>query len=135
MTLISETDVSPRAEQTQLPCRGTRVAANDTEEYAMATYDSGKPISPGMHAVLDYGTALGFLGLALALRGRDERACALATANGLGVLLLALFTDYPGGVFRRIDFRTHRVIDWIQAGLSAAGPPVLGFGREPEARP
>jgi hypothetical protein len=101
----------------------------------MAISESRKPIGPGMHAVLDYGTAAGFFGLAVALRNRDERASRLAWINGASVLLLAMFTDYPGGLFRRIAFKTHRTMDMIQAGMSAAGPALLGFGGEPEARP
>jgi hypothetical protein len=93
-----------------------------------------KVISPGQHAVLDYGVASFYLGLAAKYRNQNSAAAGLAAVNGLMVLGLALMTDYPGGVFRTLSFKTHRTMDWIQAGLAAFGPVVLGFADEPEAR-
>ena len=92
-------------------------------------------ISPGQHAVLDYGVASTFFGLYGKMRNRNRAAAALAAANGLMVLGLALMTDYPGGVFRSVSFKTHRTMDWAQAALAGLGPLVLGFGAEPEAKP
>jgi hypothetical protein len=94
-----------------------------------------KVISPGAHAVLDYGVAATYLGLAAQYRHRNRAACALACANGLMVLGLALMTDYPGGVFRKISFKTHRTMDCVQAALAGLGPVALGFADEPEAAP
>ena len=94
-----------------------------------------KMISPGQHAVLDYGVASFYLGLAAKYRHQNRAAAGLAAANGLMVLGLALATDYPGGVFRTLSFRGHRTMDWIQAGIAAFGPAMLGFADEPEARP
>ena len=93
-----------------------------------------KVISPGQHAVLDYGVASFYLGLAAKYRHENRAAAGLAAANGLMVLGLALPTDYPGGVFRTLSFRSHRTMDWIQAGLAAFGPAVLGFADTPEAK-
>lgn len=93
-----------------------------------------KVISPGQHAVLDYGVASFYLGLAAKYRNENRAAAGLAAANGLMVLGLALATDYPGGVFRTLSFRAHRTMDWIQAGLAAFGPAVLGFADAPEAK-
>jgi len=45
-----------------------------------------------------------------------------------------MMTDYPGGVFRRISFQTHGIVDVIQAVLAGAGPALLGFAKEPEAQ-
>jgi hypothetical protein len=92
-----------------------------------------KIISPGAHAVLDYGVAATYLGLAAQYRNRNRAAAGLAAANGAMVLALALMTDYPGGVFRTVSFKTHRTMDWIQAALAGFGPLVLGFHNEPEA--
>jgi hypothetical protein len=94
-----------------------------------------KVISPGGHAVLDYGVASMYLGLAAKYRDRHPAAAGLALTNGLMVLGLALMTDYPGGVFRTLSFKGHRTMDWIQAGVAAFGPAVLGFADEPEAKP
>lgn len=94
-----------------------------------------KMISPGQHAVLDYGVASYYLGLAARYRNQNRAAAGLAAANGLMVLGLALATDYPGGVFKTVSFKSHRTMDWVQAGLAALGPVLLGFANEPEARP
>jgi hypothetical protein len=94
-----------------------------------------KMISPGQHAVLDYGVASFYLGLAAKYRNQNRAAAGLAAANGLMVLGLALATDYPGGVFKTVSLKGHRTMDWVQAGLAALGPVMLGFADEPEARP
>ena len=94
-----------------------------------------KVISPGAHAVLDYGVAATYFTLAAQFRDRNRAAAGLAMANGAMVLGLALMTDYPGGVFRTLSFKAHRTMDWIQAGLAGFGPLLLGFGDEPEATP
>jgi hypothetical protein len=49
------------------------------------------------------------------------------------VLGMSLSTDYPGGVFRTLSFRTHRTGDIVQAALAGLGPILLGFGGDREA--
>jgi hypothetical protein len=93
-----------------------------------------KVIDPSTHAVLDYLTAGAFIAMGFGLMNRHRDAANLAFCNGLAVLGLSLMTDYPGGVFRTISFKTHGVIDVLQAGMSALGPSVLGFAGEPEAQ-
>jgi len=93
-----------------------------------------RTISPAQHAVLDYGVAAMFLSLAARYRGRHAAASMLAFANGAMVLGMSLFTDYPGGVWRRISFKTHGTLDLVQAALTGFGPVLLGFADEPEAR-
>lgn len=94
-----------------------------------------KLISPGAHAVLDYGVASTYFALWASLRNTNRTAAALACANGCMVLGLALMTNYPGGVFRTISFKTHRTMDWIQAAVAGFGPVLLGFANEREAAP
>ncbi len=106
-----------------------------TTAIATLTGDIPKYIDSRTHAVLDYLTAGGFLALGASLMGHHPRAAALAFVNGGAVLGLSLMTDYPGGVFRRISFQTHGLIDAIHAGMTAAGPLLLGFADEPEAQP
>lgn len=96
--------------------------------------DAIKVISPGRHAVLDYGVAASFFGVGMALARRHRPASILAFVNGGLVLGMSLLTNYPGGVMRRLSFRTHRTGDIMQAGLAAVGPALFGFAREPEAR-
>jgi hypothetical protein len=50
------------------------------------------------------------------------------------VLGMSMLTDYPGGVFRALSFRTHRTGDIVQAVLAGLGPVLFGFGNDPEAK-
>jgi hypothetical protein len=93
-----------------------------------------KVIDAKTHAVLDYLTAGTFLAAGMAMRQRHPRAAGLAFANGMAVLGLSMLTDYPGGIWRTLSFRTHGTIDMLQAGMSAFGPMLLGFARDPEAQ-
>ena len=94
-----------------------------------------KMISPGAHAVLDYGVASTYFTLYSRMRNRHSPAAKLALINGCMVLGLALLTNYPGGVFKTLSFKTHRTMDWMQAGLAGFGPLLFGFADEPEAAP
>ena len=91
-------------------------------------------ISPGQHAMLDYGVAAAFFTFGFAVRSRHRPAAALAFANGAMVLGMALLTDYPGGVFRTLSFRGHRIGDIVQGALAGLGPLLFGFGQDPEAK-
>jgi hypothetical protein len=93
-----------------------------------------KIIDPTTHAVLDYTTAGSFFALGFAMLGRHRRASTLAFINGGAVLGLSLFTDYPGGVWRKLSFRTHGMVDLMQAAMAATMPALLGFAGDPEAQ-
>jgi hypothetical protein len=93
-----------------------------------------KVIDPKMHAVLDYMTAGTFLTMGFAWMRSHPRASTLAFMNGGSVLAASLFTNYPGGVWRKMSFETHGLMDVVQAGLSAAGPALFGFARDAEAQ-
>lgn len=90
-------------------------------------------IKPGTHAVLDYVTAGYFFALTGYFWGRHRRAAVTAMINGIEVLGLSLFTDYPGGVKRVIPFETHGKIDLVQAATAAGLPLLLGFANDSEA--
>ena len=94
-----------------------------------------KVISPGQHAVLDYGVASTYFALWAKMRGQHAAAARLACINGTMVLALAMLTDYPGGIFRTLSFKTHRTMDWVQAATAALGPLLMGFANDPEAAP
>jgi hypothetical protein len=93
-----------------------------------------KIIDSSTHAVLDYVTAATFIAMGFGMMKRNRTAANLAFGNGAAVLGLSLMTDYPGGVFRTISFKTHGVIDMLQAGMMALAPTMLGFASEPEAQ-
>jgi hypothetical protein len=93
-----------------------------------------KTISPAQHAVLDYGVAATFFALGMRYRNRNPAASALAFVNGGMVLGMSLMTDYPGGVWPMISFKTHGTMDIVQAALAGLGPVLFGFADTPEAR-
>jgi hypothetical protein len=93
-----------------------------------------RPIDATTHAVLDYLTVGGFLLLGWRLR-HHPRAATLACVNAAAVLAASLMTDYPGGAARTLTFEQHGELDVAQAGLCVAGPALLGFAGEAEARP
>jgi hypothetical protein len=97
------------------------------------TGTNNKPISPGQHAVLDYGVAATFFALGFSLMSRHRAAAALAFVNGGMVLGMSMLTDYPGGVFRAMSFRAHRTGDIVQAALAGFGPVLFGFAGDSEA--
>jgi hypothetical protein len=93
-----------------------------------------KMISPAQHAVLDYGVAATYFTIGTWMMSRHRAAAALAFANGGMVLGMSLLTDYPGGVFRVLSFRGHRIGDMVQAALAGLGPLLFGFADDPEAK-
>ena len=93
-----------------------------------------KPISPGRHAILDYGVAAAFIAYGLSTMSRHRKAAGLAFLNGGMVLGMSMLTDYPGGVIRKLSFRGHRRGDIMQAALAGLGPLLFGFSRDPEAK-
>lgn len=93
-----------------------------------------KVIDPAKHAVLDYGVAATYFALGAKMMSQHRPAAILAFINGGMVLGMSLFTDYPGGVWRRISFPTHGALDLVQAAVAGLGPVVMGFAGDPEAR-
>jgi hypothetical protein len=93
-----------------------------------------KVIDPARHAVLDYGVAATFFALGLKYRDTHRPASALAFLNGAMVLGMSLFTDYPGGIWRKISFPMHGALDVMQASVAGLGPIVMGFAGDEEAR-
>jgi hypothetical protein len=71
--------------------------------------------------------------LAMRYRRRNPAAATLAFLNGGMVLGMSLLTDYPGGVWRTISFKTHGTLDVVQAALAGLGPLLFGIQDTPEA--
>ena len=106
----------------------------ETADLTRITENVPKVIDARTHAVLDYLTAGSFLAMGFAWMNRHPRASTLAFINGASVLAASLLTDYPGGVWRTLSFRTHGMLDVMQASMSATMPALLGFGSDPEAQ-
>jgi hypothetical protein len=104
-----------------------------SEELARLTEDVPKPITPEVHAVLDYAVASTYLAVGMALAPRHRRAATLAFVNSAMVFGLAMLTDYRGGVWRVISFKAHGVADAFQAALAGFGPILMGFSEDAEA--
>lgn len=98
------------------------------------TRDVPKVIDPGTHAIIDYLTAAGLITLGFTAFRHHRRAAAAAFINGGSVLLLSMLTDYPGGVFRKLSFKTHGAMDTLLAGVCAASPAMMGFAGDREAQ-
>ena len=100
----------------------------------LATKPLPKVISPGVHAVIDWGTAAAFL-TAGALLWRKNKRASLASylcADLIGSLIF--LTDCPGGVWKKISFETHGKIDPGVSALVASLPNLLGFSDERESK-
>lgn len=105
-----------------------------TDELTNITKGAPKVINPAAHAVVDYMTAASFIAIGFGLLHRNRTAANCAFMNGAAIVGLSLITDYPGGVFPRINFRTHGAIDMALTAMTAAAPAMLGFASEPEAQ-
>jgi len=100
----------------------------------IATEPFPKAISPKAHSVIDYMTAGSFLATAAWFWGRNKRAAVAALICGGAELAISLLTNYPGGVKKVINFRTHRDIDLALAAMTSTMPEFLAFKRESERR-
>jgi hypothetical protein len=113
------------------------MASQESEETPMPGIMSlllPKVISPKTHAVIDYIHAGSNFVAGALLRRRIPHASNVAFALGAGILVNALMTDYPLGVFRRYSFRVHEALDYGIATASASMPKLLAIEDRPEAR-
>ena len=93
-----------------------------------------KVISPRTHAIIDYAMAASFFGMAAFFGRRNKRAAVSALLCGAAETITSLCTDYPGGVVREINFKTHGTIDFALSGLAASLPGMLRFNDEPGSK-
>ncbi len=89
-------------------------------------------LSPKAHAFVDYCAVGAFLGSALWFWKKNKRASLAALICGGAELAVSLLTDYPGGIKKVIDFRTHRDIDFGLAAMAATMPEFLAFEDDAE---
>jgi len=93
-----------------------------------------KVLGPRTHSILDYSVAALFISAGFLFWRRHKSASLSALFCGSGVLLNAMFTDYPGGVVRGMSFETHAKIDAGLSALTATIPGLMGFAKDPQAR-
>ena len=93
-----------------------------------------RAISPKTHAIIDYITVGSLFMTAAWFWGRSERAAIAALISGGAELAISLLTNYPGGVKKVINFRTHREIDFGLGAMTATMPEFLAFKDENERK-
>ncbi len=100
----------------------------------MAVGKMPKLINPTAHAVIDYAVAGSFLLMGILFWKRNKRAAVGSLFCGGAAVANILFTDYPGGVYKVISYKSHGRIDTGLAGITAAMPRLMSFDSEPEAK-
>ena len=91
-------------------------------------------IKPQTHAVIDYLVAGTFFITAALYWRRNKRAAISSLACGGITTANSLLTDYPGGIWKAMSFRTHGKLDAGLAALTATMPRVMGFDDESESK-
>jgi len=92
-----------------------------------------KPISPGLHGIIDYLAAL-FLLLAPSLfnfTGTPALACTILAVIIAG---LTLMTRFSSGLVKIVPVHVHGGVDAVTAVVIAALPWLLGFSDQGTAR-
>jgi hypothetical protein len=100
----------------------------------LVTQPLPKIIRPGMHAIIDWGTAGAFLALGALLWKKNKRAALASMICGDLIGSLIFLTDCPGSVVKKISFETHGKIDPAVSALVASMPNLLGFSDEKESK-
>lgn len=93
-----------------------------------------KVINPTVHAIIDYTVAASFLAAGAFFWRRNKRAAISAFVCGGATALSSMVTDYPGGVWKEMSFRTHGRIDAGLVGATGTMPSIMGFRDDKEAR-
>lgn len=93
-----------------------------------------KMIDPKTHAVLDYVVAGMFIAAGTIYWKRNRRASVSSFVCGAATAMNALVTDYPGGVWKKLDYQKHGRIDAGLVGAVGTMPTLMGFADADEAR-
>ena len=94
---------------------------------------SVKPVSPGLHGLIDYGLAACNLLLPNAL-GMSRPARRVFAAFGIAQGLLNAVTVQPLAVSKTVPFALHGLLEKSSAPLWFGVPPLLGLARQRKAR-
>jgi hypothetical protein len=93
-----------------------------------------KMIDPKTHAVLDYVIAGMFIAAGAIYWKRNRRAAVGSFVCGAATAMNSLVTDYPGGIWKLLDYQRHGRIDAGLVGAVGTMPTLLGFTDADEAR-
>jgi len=85
-----------------------------------------KIIPSKFHGALDYAVAATLIIGPLVL-GFDGIAKYLALADGIGLLIYSLITDYSLSARKLLPFRLHLILDFVAAVALVAAPFLFGF--------
>lgn len=85
-------------------------------------------ISTKTHAILDYTVGVLLIAAPLIFEFHDGTAASwIPIFNGFLVVLLSVFTNYEGGIFRAVSMRTHLTIDTLAGICLTLSPWIFGF--------
>lgn len=101
---------------------------------AMAAGRMPKLIKPQAHAVIDYVVAGSFFVTAALYWRRSKRAAVSSLICGGITSVNSALTDYPGGIWNVMSFRTHGKLDAGLAALTATMPRLMAFGEDSESK-
>ena len=101
---------------------------------ALAAGRMPKVIKPQAHAVIDYLVAGSFFITAGIYWRRNKRAAVSSLICGGVTTVNSVLTDYPGGIWKAMSFRTHGKLDAGLAGLTATMPRLMGFDEDSESK-
>jgi hypothetical protein len=106
-------------------------SAEDVREFQFTNLP--KVISPATHAIIDWTLFAGTITAAYIFgkRNRVIGMSALMTAMLEGINVA--FTNFPGGIFRRISFPSHGRMGLGNLPSFAALPALMGFAKRPES--
>jgi hypothetical protein len=92
-----------------------------------------KAIDPKTHAALDYAVAATFFAAGALFWRRHHRAALGSFLCGGVVTANSILTNYPGGVWKALDFDTHGKIDAGLAGICSMIPRAMFFRKDSES--
>ena len=84
-------------------------------------------ISPKAHTIVDYMMVGSFLATAALFWKTNKRAAIAALIAGGTEFAVSALTNYPGGIWKFINFGTHRDIDFGLGAMTATLPEFLAF--------
>lgn len=80
-----------------------------------------------LHSLAEYGAGVLLIAAPFLFSFDSDAATAISVLFGGAVLVIAVTTDYPLALFRRLPLDSHIVLDYVVAALLIACPFLFGF--------